>query len=333
MSEFFAGNQRILLIKKQVDKATPVTDFSDALALRLTDFSPAAARTLSPLAETDSSVEEAASHVSAIGPSLSFGCYGRPSELDLIAEALLGENDDSSTSAPTTHTATPSITQPYYSILEVVPYGGGRRWEGCKLLAAQFASQDDGETALQVTGLQWEAITMTDNVSAPDPLPAFQDELPFIHAEATVKFATVHLGTTKQVTVQVNRNGGRAQGDSGFTALDIVPGKFATVITVSRYTGDNSMQRAVDTGSKTGTAPSSDVYTEGFSVLWSRGSGSTLRSFLITGTEVSYGSRDEADDTDGNPFIEVLGGRTEPQGDVADNMAMVTVNAKTTPDG
>lgn len=329
----YAGNQRVLLIKKQVDKDTAVTDWSDAIPFRLTAFDPDASRTLSPLAETDSSQEEAASAVSTLGPGVSFGCYGRPSEVDLLAEALMGDNADSATTSPTTHTATPNAIQPYYGILEVVPYGAGRRWNGCRLGAAQFASQDEGETQLQITGLAWLAMSLTDNVAAPSPLPDFADELPFIHAEATVKYATVHPGTTKQVTVQINRNLSRAQGDSGFTALDIVAGKFASVITVSRYTQDNAMQRAIDTGSKTGTDGTADIYTEGFSVLWSRGASGTARSLLITGTEVSYGTRDEANDIDGTPYVEVLGGRTEPQGDVADNMAIVTVNAKATPDG
>jgi hypothetical protein len=329
---FFAGNSRTILVKKQVDKDTAVSDFSDAMALRIYEFSTDPARAITELSESDASSQQGGSHVSAIGPGLSFGVYGRPSELDLIAEALLGDDADSSTVTPTTHTATPSNDQPYYSILEVVPYGGGRLWDGCRLFGGQFTSQDDSDTELRVTGLQWVALGVTNNVAAPDPIPAPADELPFIHAEAAIKYATVHLGLTKQVTVTVNRNGGRRQGDSGFRAIDATPGKFAVDGSVSRYTQDNAMQRAIDTGSKTGTAATADIYTEAFSVLYTRGSGSTLRSFLITGTEISYSTREEALDLDGNPYVEVLGFRTEPQAALADNLVIVTVNAKATPD-
>jgi hypothetical protein len=329
---FFAGNSRTLLVKKQTDKDSAVSDFSDAMALRIYEFTADPARVINELAETDASTQQGASHVSALSPGLSFGVYGRPSELDLIAEALMGNNADSATVAPATHTATPDNTQPYYSILEVVPYGGGRLWDGCRLFGAQFTSQDDSDTELRVTGLQWVALGVTNNVTAPDPMPAPADELPFIHAEAAIKYATVHLGLTKQVTVTVNRNGGRRQGDSGFRAVDATPGKFAVDGSVSRYTQDNAMQRAIDAGSKTGTATTADIYTEAFSVLYTRGSAGTLRSFLITGTEISYATREEALDLDGNPYVEVLGFRTEPQATLAANLSMVTVNAKATPD-
>lgn len=327
---FFAGNQKLILVKKQVDKATPVTDFSDALALRVYEWTPGPSRVIGALTESDSSTQEGASHVSSIGPSLSFGVYGRPSELDLIAEALMGENADSSTLTPTTHTATPDNDQPYYSIYEYLPYGGGPRWEGCRLFGAQFQAQDEGDTELTVSGLQWQALNITHNVTAPDPLPDPVDELPFIYAEAAIKYATVHLGTTKAFQVTVNRNGQRVQGDNGFTAQDVIPGKFQCDGQFSRYTGDNSILRAVDTGSKTGTAATSDIYSEAASILFSRDSGDL--SFMIAMAEVSYESRDEAlNNSDGAPFVEVLGFRTQPQDTLADHMSLVTVNAKATP--
>jgi hypothetical protein len=329
---FFAGNSRNIIVKKQVDKDTPIVDFTDGMLLRIYEFTPDPSRVITELVENDASTQQGGSHVSAITPGLSFGIYGRPGELDLIAEALLGDNDDSATVDPTTHITTPSTNQPYYSVLEVVPYGGGRLWDGCRLFGGQFTSQDDSDTELRVTGLAFVALGVTDNVTAPDPLPTPDPELPFVHAEAAIKYATVHLGLTKQVTVTVNRNGGRRQGDSGFRAADATPGKFAVDGTVSRYTQDNAMQRAIDTGSKTGTAATTDIYTEGFSVTYERGSGGTLRRFMIAATEISYATRDEAEDNDGNPYVEVLGFRTEPQAALADNLSMVTINGKATPD-
>src|ERR1700747_2235277 len=110
---FYAGNSKLLLCKKQSDKDTPITDWTGALALRVYEFTRQAARTITELQESASSTQQGASNVSAIGPGFSFGIYGRPSELDFLAEGLLGENDNSATSSPTTHTATPTEDTPY----------------------------------------------------------------------------------------------------------------------------------------------------------------------------------------------------------------------------
>lgn len=329
---FFAGNSKLILVKKQVDKDTPITDFSTARAFRVYEWAKDPSRVISELQESDASTQQAASRVTAIGPALTFGVYGRPSELDFISEALLGDNDDSATSSPTTHTATPSVDQPYYSIMEYLPYGGGESpvWDGCRLFAGQGQSQDEGETDLQITGLAWTALGLTHGVTVPDPLPTPAAEAPFIHAELAVKYAGVHLGTTKAIQFSINRNGGRRQGDSGFRAIDATPGKFQVDGSASRYTADDQELRTIDTGTPSGTDLTSIVQTEALAMLWTRGSGASLRSFLFAAPSVSKPTREEALNLDGTPFVEVLAFRTEPQADLADNVALVTVNAKAT---
>jgi hypothetical protein len=329
---FFPGNAKNLLIKKQVNKDTPITDFSDALNLRVYEWSKLPARVIDELQESDSSSEQGPSHVSGISPGFSFGIYGRPLDLAAIAEAILGNNDDSSTVDPTTHTASADNTQPYYSVMEVIPYGSGEApvYDGCRFFGATFQSQDDGSTELQVTGIEVVALGLTHGGTIPDPLPAVSAGLPFIHAELAVKYATVHLGTTKAFSWQINRNGGRRQGDSGFRAIDATPGKLATSGSFSRYTADDTALRSIDTGDEAGTDQTSTVETLAASILFTRGSGASLEQFLIAAPDISFETRDEALNLDGTPFVEVLGFRTQPQGDLADHISIVTVNSDAT---
>lgn len=326
---FFAGNDKLILIKKQSDKDTPVTDFSDALALRVYEWGKEASRTVVELVESDATAQQGRSHVSQIGPAISFGIYGRPDWLAAIAEAVLGDNDDSATMSPTTHSAIPDQATPYYSIMEVLPYTASV-WDGCRCIGATYAADDSGETDLKVTGIQWMALGLTLHQTAPDPLPQPSSEAPFIYAEAAISYAGDHLGSTTGFSWVINRNAKRAQGDSGFRALDVVNGKFQTDGSVTRYTADDSILRAVDTGSKTGTDLTSAIYSEALAVLFSRGTGADARSFLISAPEVSYESREEALNGDGSPYQEVLAFRTQPQADIADHIAIVTVNSQPT---
>lgn len=330
MSTFFAGNDKLVLIKKQSDKDTPVADWTDAMALRVYEWSKDPVRAIGPLEESDASADESDSHVTAIGPAFSFGVYGRPSELDLLAEAILGDSDPSTTINPTTHTATPSQETPYFSVLEVDPFAN-TRYEGCRLGAATFTAQDTGQTELRVTGLAWQALGVTHGIATPSPMPEPVDELPFIYAECTVNYAGSSEGRTSQFTVTVNRNLFRAQGDNGFTALDLVNLKRVVEGSVTRYVADDDTLRAVDTGTEGGTTPTSAIFTESFSVAFTRDSGD--RQFLIASQEIAYETREQALALDGAPVAEVLGWRAQQQADPADKITIVTVNDKPTTEG
>lgn len=334
---FYSGNERTILVKKRVDQATAVSDWTDAMALRVTDLTKDPARQIQSLAETDATAQQGASKVAAVGAALSFGLYGRPSELDLLAELLLGANDDSATTTPTTHTATPDQNSPWFDVMDVLPYGTSGKvpvYKACRIAAASFTAQDsEGDTFLKMTGVQVLASTVKHGETQPSPLPAPADEDPFIYAEAQIKYAGVHLGSTKSFTFNVVRNTVRAQGDSGFEAISIVHGKFQADGQVSRYTQDDETMRLVDTGTTAGTDPTATVGQEALSIVFSRGTGPSARQFAITSDGVSYEGREEAlDPSAGNPYVEVLGFRTQPQAALADNTAIVTVNAKATTD-
>lgn len=327
----FAGNSKLLLIKKQTDKDTPITDFSVARAFRVFNLSKDPARVVTKLQETDASTMDPDSRVTAIGPAITFDAYGKPDELDFLSEAVLGENTDSATVSPNTHHASPSTDMPYYSILEVNPYATvGPRWDGCRCDGFQLQSQDEGSTELQLTGIAWMAMGLTHGVAVPGSLPTPDPNAPFIHAELAASYAGVHLGTTKQVQAKISRNLSRAQGDNGFTALDIVPGLIQFDGQMSRYTQDDTLLRAVDTGTDTGTAITTTIKEIALSILYSRGSGGSAMSWLVTSPNVAELTRDEALQLDGKPYVEVMGFEARRSAGFASYVTAVTVNDKAT---
>ncbi len=328
MTTFFAGNDKLILVKKQDDKDSPVEDFSDAMAFRVYEWTEQPVRVISPLEESDRSIQQGASHVTAIGPAFSFGVYGRPSELDLICEALLGLNDDTSTGPPYDHVVVPDQDSPYYSIGVLDPFHFGV-YDGCRLGAATFTAVDTGTTEMRVTGLAWQALGYTAGVTAPDPEPAAVDELPFIYAEVQIKYGGTHLGTTTQFTLNVNRNATRVQADNGFRATDIVNGKLQVDGSVTRIVQDDDSLREVNTGDDAGTTPTTTIFSEGFQIIFDRGSGEF--GWLAASEEIAYETREQALNLDGTPIAEVLGFRTQPQTNLADNLTLTTTNQKATP--
>jgi hypothetical protein len=130
-------------------------------------------------------------------------------------------------------------------------------------------------------------------------------ELPFIYAEATVKYAGSSEGRTSQFTVNVNRNLFRAQGDAGFKALALVNLKRIVDGSVTRYVADADTFKAVDTGTESGTVPTSAIFTEAFSAGFTRGAGADNRQFLIASQKIAYETREQALNLDGQPIAEV----------------------------
>lgn len=330
MSSFFAGNDLLIGLAKQADKDTPAG--SPTMALRVYEWSKDPVRVQAPLEETDSSIQQGATHVTAIAPGFSFGVYGRPSELDLIAYGLLGDNADGASLGVVEHTATPedALVQPYFTVWQCEPYAC-TKFDGCKIGAATFQAQDQGQTELRVTGIQWQAMGVTHGEAEPAGIAdLLQDEAPFIYAEAAIRYAGVHPGLTTAFSWTVNRNLQRIQGDGGFRATDLIGGKLQSDGSITRYVQSDDILRAVDTGTAAGTEPTSTIYEESVEILFDRDT--PERAFVIRSDGISYETREVAiDPANGSPYQEVLGFRTQPQVDIADNLQIVTLNSYATP--
>lgn len=329
MSTFFAGNDKLIGIAKQVDAATPAA--APTQAWRIFNWTKDPVRAIGPLEESDSSAQQGASHVTAFTPGFACDLYLRPSEVDLIFEGLLGDNDDSGTTSPSSHEAVPTQAPVYFTVWECDPFAT-TKYTGCVMVAGTVTGQDEGQTEFRVTGLTFLATGVVHGGSEPAGIDALvKDELPFLYAECSVKYAGSSPGTTSQVTVNINRNSTRVFGDNGFTARAIVHGKLQVDGQVTRYVEDDDTLRAVDTGSESGTTLTTDIFEEAFQLTMTRGAGASTRTVTIDITDIAYESRETVNDySQGRPTAEVLGFRSQPQTDIADNIFTTVVNAKAT---
>jgi hypothetical protein len=328
MTTFHPGNAKLIGIAKQVDADTPATE--PDIFLQIKNWNKDAVRAQAALEETDRSAQQGGQHVTAITPGLGCDLYCRPSEIDLIAEALLWANDDSSTTlGPVEHLATPSLVPVFFTIWEIEPGLYTNQYDGSVGVAATITGQDEGQTEININGLTFIALGFTAHVAEPT-LPDPNTELPYIYAEATIKYGGDHPKTTSAFTVNINRNAKRITGDNGFRSLAVSAGKLQVDGTLTRYVSDDNTARAVDTGTEAGTVPTTDIFTQDVSILLER---SADLSCLIASQSVAYPTREQAVNLDGSPLAEVLGFATQPETDIADNISILTTNAKPTPEG
>lgn len=318
MTTFYPGNAKLIGLAEQADADTPAS--APYHFLQVYDFSADPVRAQGPLEETDRSTQQGANHVTAFTPALSFGIYGRPSLLDVVARSVLWSGSATLTSHSST--STPSNTPIYWTVWEIEPGLYTNRYDGCVATACSFQGQDEGQTELRVTGWQWLALGYQAGISEPS-LPAAVDELPYLFAEATVSYDSVSAGLTSAFTLNINRNAKKIQGDNGYRGLAVVPGKLQVDGTLTRYVTDDDSMRAVNTGSTSGTALTTDIYEQQLDIQFDRPADSV--SLLISAPAVAYPTREQAVNLDGSPLAEVLGFQTQPQATLAGNLSIVNV--------
>lgn len=320
---FIPGNKRKLFWGKQSGKGTLQT--TPTLCIRVEDFTPNDVRQKIQLEETDALTQDGESVVVGITPGFSFKAYLRPSEWDLLCELLLGVNADTGSSPNYTHTQSPAQDNAYATVYEVEPDSVMCNQYGDVRITSAAITGGAGQ-ALEVT-MQCEALQFAAGATAPSS-PAAAAELPFTYPEVTVTKGGVAGGTVDQFEININRNGQRIQGDNGYTSLDYVNGKLQVTGSITKYMSDDDDQRAVDTGSTSGTAPTGTIFSEALTIRAQRNAN---LSTLFTFTEVEYVTRQAGVRTDGSPIVEVLAFRTPPQATLAANITVTTKNAKATP--
>lgn len=329
MSDLFTANRKIIAAAFQADQDTPAAN--PTVAWPITDWTRSPVRVLQALAETDASSQEGASRVASIGPGFQCGLYLRASILDFLAEAVLGQDVDTS-SAPWHHEATPVQIPRWATVWEIEPDLYCNKFDGVAFAGMTLAGQDEGETFWKIDGLAALALGYTAHVTEPAGAQALAealvDEEPLIWAETAVSYDSVHPGSTKGASIAIDRRATRAQGDSGFRAFSISLGKILVNGTLTRYMVDDDTRREVDTGSTSGTDPTATVAEHSLELVAERAS--VGLGFQVISAGISYLTDEEPIDTGGLPKTEVLGFQTQPQTDVADNITIVTTNQKST---
>ncbi len=324
---FIPGNRRTLYVALQTAKGTP--NLTPTLKLRVRNFQKGDVRTKIELEETDSSTQDGESVVVGVGPSFSFEKYIRPSEDDLLFYGVLGVNADTGTTPNFTHTQSPAVETPYFTIFETEPGVWTNRYTDCRIVLATV--RGGAGQALMGT-FQIQALDFLAGVADPVAPANPVSELPFIYPEVTNTLGGAAPGTVDEFELSINRGGGRAQGDIGFKSQDFVLGKLVVSGSITKFNdagavGDDYM-RAIDVGAKTGTTPTGDIYTEALAIKAVRNAN---LSFDWDMDEVEYTTRQAEPRLDGTPLIEVLAFRTPPQPTLAGDITLVAKNQKSTP--
>lgn len=321
---FYAGNQKKLYAGTQSGKGTAQN--TPTIVFRLEEFTPDEVRAKQQTAETDGLTQDGADVVTAIQPGFTFKCYARPSEVAFLYQALLGGVSNSGSGPNYTHTETPTLATPYLTFFEVDP----------SLLCNKYV--DGRVTRIEATGEAGGFIELTVNVAAcsfeagasPPSSPAFADELPYTYPEVKVTKGGVYDGSRDAWSLVIDRQGKRALGDAGLASLDYVNGKFAVTGSLTQFAQADDDQRQVDTGSTSGTDPTTDIYSEALKIELIRDSNTQIKFEMA---EVSYPTRAAAVNPDGSPLLEVLGFRTLPQSTLAGNITVTVKDQRATPDG
>lgn len=320
----YAGNKRTLYLGTQADAGTPLAHAS--LAIRVEEFTPNEVRGKTQLAETDRSTQEAADAVVAITPGFSFKCYLRPNEAAFFYQALLGSVDDSGGGPNYVHTINPDEETPWLTVFEEEPGVLVNRYHDVRVTQIEASGQNGGVIEATIT---CEALSFTAGATAPVGVEPV-DELPFVYPESTTTKGGSAPGTVDQWQLTITRNATRAGGDVGFKSLSIVNGKFSVTGQITKFASDDDDQRQVDTGSTTGTTPTSDIFSETLDIKLARDADTSIEFAM---PEVSWPTRTMATNTDGTPLAEVMGFRTLPQDDLADNITVTVKDQTPTADG
>lgn len=310
---FIPGNKRTLYAGTQVAKGTALT--TPTHAFRLEDFTPGDVRTRLTLAETDRTTQQPGNSIVGYAPGFTFKCYLRPSQAAFLFASLLGTNADTG-STNYTHTQSALITTPYLTFYEEEPGVWCNQYVDCRVTQIQLDGQVGGALEATVTV---EALAFAGGATA--PTLAIGSDMPYVYPELQVIRASAHPGTASQFSVTIARNGARAQGDNGFSSIDYINGLFAISGQFTKYADTDTDQRQVDTGSTTGTVPTTTIYQETLAFLLTRDANTSIQIAIAA---AEYISRQAALDTNGNPLAEVLGFRSDPQTTLAANV-VVTV--------
>ena len=326
MPTFRPGNRRTIYDGLQSAKGTPQT--TPTQKLRVQDFTPSEVRQKTELEETDALAMDGESVAVGLIPGFTIAKYLRPSEDDLLFHYLLGTTVDTGTNPNFTHTESPSLTPPFGTFYEAEPGLMVNRYVDVAVVSATVRG---GAGQALTVSYQCEALDFlageTEPVAPANPV----SELPFVYPEVTNTLGGSAPGTVDEFELTISRVGQRIQGDLGMKSQHYQQGKLVVSGSITKYVTDDTSgddyQRAIDTGSKTGTTPTTAIYTEPLNIKAVRNANLSVEFDM---DEVEYTTRQAGPRTDGSPLVEVLAFRTPPQPTLAGDITVIWKNAKAT---
>lgn len=322
------ANIEVLAIGIQTDKSTPAATPVIALALEDCALDPGVQQINQ--AESDQSAQQGDVVVVGAQPGGTFKKYARPSEEDLLLYALLGKNTDSGTTPNYIHTsevddANP-FSSPYLTIWDIWPGVTTTKYVGCRLSQAAFSSQPGQMVDVEYSVVALQALL---HDTEPTLTGLFVDELGFSWPELAVSLGGVHSGIVNNMAITIARNTQYFAGDNGLQSLDIPNGLFAVDGSLEVAFQDDSLYRAANTGSTSGTSLSTTVFSEALAIALTRNANLSLTLSLLAAQIKNYKL---AMKTDGSPAVATFDFSTKRQAPLADALTSVVKNQLATAD-
>jgi len=315
------GNAVTVAVGKQTAKGTAQTTPTYKLKLTGGDVSPA--RQLLTLAETDATRQAGAQVVTGSSVTGSTTHYLRPDDFGLIAYGVLGANADTGTTPNYVHTATSASTLPYFTLYKA--YNSTTlvdQYVDCRISDLTVSGAAGGALTYATT---WQGLSAT--LGSTDPVLTAVTQTPLAYPQVTVTKGGSAPGTVDSFDLTISNGGAMVQGDSGLSNIDFVPGLLAITGTVSILFSSDADYRAFHTGTTSGTALTSTVFSESLTIL---AQVNTNLSVAFVMTAVEYTAYPLAPDVSGAPLKVAMGFRAKPQAAIADTISIVTKNAVTT---
>lgn len=312
MPTLLPGNTRTLYVGEQSAKGT--AQATPTLKLRVTDCSLDPNRTLITLPETDATSQEPGQVVVGAQPGGQFTKWLRPSEDELLIEALLGTDAGAGV-------YTPSVTTPWLTIYEVIPGVLCTRYTDCRVVAATYSGGAGQGISAQYTIAALSALA---GQSEPGSPANYASDRALVYPDVTVTRGGTHAGDVDAFTLTVDRGGAYFFGDNGLSPVDRPNGLFAVNGSLTLAFQNDQEYRAFNTGSTAGTSLTTSIYEQALQILVDNASASL--SVLFDMDSIQYTSFPVGLNTDGSPITVAAAFRTEPQATMAGNLT-VTVEA------
>ena len=323
------GNVEVLAFGVQTDKSTPAAAPTLAIALEDCQLDPGVQYVTA--AETDANAVEPDDNVVGAQPGGTFKCYARPSEADFFLANLLGKNVDAGAGSPYTHTANVDpaapFASPYLTIWDIWPGVACWKYTGARLGQAVYSGQPGGLVESEYTVQALTAIAV-DSGSAPALAGLQVDEEPFTWAELAATLGGVHAGVVNQFQLTINRNTGRFVGDNGLSSLDVPNGLLAVSGNLEVAFEDDTLWRAANTGTTTGTALTTTIYEEALALDLTRGTDLELKFLLAAMRIMNF---KVALKTDGSPATATFDFKSKRSATLSDVIQSVVKNSYATP--
>ena len=318
-----SGNVYTLAIGKQTAKGVPQTTPTYKLKVTGGDISPN--RQEIQLNETDATRQQGKTLIVGSGIAGSPDFYVRPDDFGLLAYGLLGANANSGTAVNYIHTATMinSGSLPYFTIYKAI---GNTvlvdRYSDCVIQSMKVSGQAGG--ALSVS---CEIAGLSALLGQTDPVLAVVSQDPLVYPQVIVQKGGQTPGQCESFEININNNAGPLNGDNSLTPYDIVPGQLDVSGTMTMLFNDDTDYRAFHTGTTTGTALGTTLFTQPLTII-AQSTANLLCQFRFA--NVAYTAYPVAPDPGGAPIKVAIGWRVMPDPVLANYCEITTKNAVAT---